>query len=121
MLDFVNRVAKSLTGESNPKRQDKVLRDGLYGMALYDGRGFVWQGMKVDGQMVLGEWTKTFKQPEAGAVELFTTRAEWDGFDEAMRKVRNPNIPMTDRAALLRWGEGIGARQRSNAERRRWL
>ena len=121
VLDFVNRVARAMTGESNPAHQDKALRAGLYDMALHDGRGFVWQSLEVNERMALGEWAKTFRQPEPGTVELFTTRAEWDGFCEAMRKVRDPKEPMTDRAALLRWDQGIEARQRQNAERRGWI
>lgn len=121
VLDFVNRVAKGMSGEGDQARQDKALRAGLYAMVLHDGQAFAWQGMTVDERMALGEWAKTFRPSDDDDWQPFATRAEWDGFCEAMRKLRDPSEPMLGREHLLAIGEGIEARQLEHAQRMGWL
>lgn len=62
--------------------------------------------------------------PPAGAKpegqEPFAIRREWDDFADAMRKLRDPAVPMLGREQLLKIGGDIEARQRPHAQRMGW-
>ena len=50
----------------------------------------------------------------------FPNHREWDDFCDAMRRLRDPSIPMLARDVLLRLSEGIEARQLPHARAKGW-
>lgn len=115
LAHFVDRC-EMLLGVPHSKHSF-TLREKLYQMAHTSGRATVrWKGVNYTGPMMLDLY-----HSKGNPYASFETKSDWDGFCEAMRKLRNPDVPMTDRPALLRIGESIEARQRPHAEQRAWL
>lgn len=113
VLAFSERTARLIGAP-----RDKALLRVLTEMALTNGAAeFVYAGHKYTGQLVLKIYSQG-REPDGN--EPFAKRAQWDEFSEAMRKLRDPDVPMYGREHLLKIGVRIEERQRPHAQGQGW-
>jgi hypothetical protein len=111
VLGFVNKVAKTMGGEN-----DRALARALADSALSGGAPVPFQGIIYTPEMQIDMYQRRDEPRD----ELLKTKRDWDEFQGAMRKVRDPNEPMASRNSLLRIGEAMEARQRPHAVAKGW-
>ena len=118
VLGFVNDVSKALGAPA-----DRGLRQELYEVVAANGLAFVrWEGTKYTGPMLLDLYRRSWREHETQEPqEVFGSKAQWDGFQEAMRVVRDPNVTLFGTLPLRKIGEAIEQRQRPHAERNGWV
>lgn len=108
VLEFVNKVSACMGAPT-----DRSLRQQLYDTVFADGQPIRYNGVTYTGPMMLSMYYRN----EVGGDEhaLFTSRAQWADFADAMRKLRDPDIEIYGNQDLLKLGEAIEARQRPAA------
>ena len=118
VVGFVNDVSKALGGEQTAGCARTSTRSCLpTARRLCGGRGRSTPG-RCCSTCTGGRGART-KLP--GEQPFFDTRSQWDGFQEALRIVRDPSVGLYGKEPLRKIGEAIERRQRPHAERNGWV